>query len=259
MNGGLPAVNAAITAVLATLGACAASFINVAALRRAKGMDYLTGRSHCPACGRAIGWYDLIPVMSWLMLAGRCRACKTRISPRYLIVELTGALVSALCFIRYGLNGMAAIAFGAAIILLAVALIDLSMKEIPDGLVIALIPFAAGAAWAQPEVSLLSRAAGILAVSLPMLALALAVNGAFGGGDIKLMAVCGFLLGWRNTALAFFLSVVTAGCFSLSLILRGKAPNGACIAFGPHLCLGTVAAMLYGNEILSCYLKLAGL
>jgi len=252
-------INAIVTVFLAIIGACAGSFLNVAALRRAEGLNFITGRSRCPACGQRIKWFDLIPVISWLVLAGRCRSCKARISPRYLIVELIGAAVLMLCFARYEINLMSVIAFGAAVILLAVALIDLSTKDIPNGLVLALIPFITGAVWAQPEVSLLSRGVGFLVVSLPMFILALTISGAFGGGDIKLMAFCGLLLGWQNTILAFFISVITAGSISIALVSRGKIRRGAHIAFGPHLCAGTMVALLYGKEIISWYWKLFGL
>ena len=248
-----------ITAILAVLGACVASFINVAALRGAKGESFVAGRSRCPKCGAELRWFELIPVISWLIQAGRCRRCKVRISPRYLIVEIVGAASSAMCFVRYGLTWMTPLALVVTLILLAVALFDAGSMEIPNGLVIALIPLAVLSIWAQPGLTLLSRGIGIFTVSLPMLLLALVINGAFGGGDIKLMAVCGFLLGWQNTVLAFFVAVVTAGIIVITLIARGKAKKGAHIAFGPHLCLGVAAAMLYGKEIINWYLRLFGI
>ena len=255
----LQLLNIIITALLAMLGACVASFINVAALRKAEGLSFITGRSHCPACGKTLRWYELIPIFSWLLLAGRCRACKLKISPRYLLVELIGALAAALGFVRYGPALMTALVFAVSVLLLAVALIDLSTMEIPNGLVIAFIPFAAAAIWVQPEVPLLARGIGFLVGSVPMLFIALVIDGAFGGGDVKLMAICGILLGWQNTVLALFAAVVTAGIVSLKLILQKKAKKGAHIAFGPHLCVGTMIALLYGTEIITWYLSLSGL
>jgi len=154
---------------------------------------------------------------------------------------------------------MALIAFGVAVLLLAVALIDMDTMEIPNGLVIALIPLAVLVVWLQPEVTLLSRGIGFLAVSLPMLLITMIIDGAFGGGDIKLMAVCGFLLGWQNTLLAFFIAVMLAGSISFWLILRKKAKTGNHIAFGPYLCLGVVTSLLYGKEIIRWYLNLSGM
>jgi len=250
---------ATITAFFAVLGASIASFLNVAALRRAEGASFITGRSHCPSCNRTLRWFELIPVFSWIILLGRCRTCKAKISPRYALVELIGALAAALCFVTYRFAWMTVLSLGVSVILLVIALIDLTSQEIPNGLIIALIPFAVAAIWAQPEISLLSRGIGLIAISVPMFILAILIDGAFGFGDIKLMAVCGVMLGWQNTVLAFFFAVITAGCVSLALIARGKARKGAKIAFGPHLCFGVMAAMLYGKDIILWYLKLFGL
>jgi len=154
---------------------------------------------------------------------------------------------------------MTVLTIGVAFILLAVALIDFDIREIPDGLIIALIPFAIAAVWVQPHIEFISRGLGMLVVSVPMLILALIINGAFGGGDIKLIIVCGFLLGWQNTLLAFFIALFSAGCFSIPLIVKGKAKKGTQIAFGPHLCLGVMTGLLYGREMILWYLRLFGL
>jgi len=255
----LQIINTAATSLLAVLGACVASFINVVALRRAEGISWISGRSHCPACGKALAWFELIPVVSWLFLLGRCRACKARIPPRYALVELAGAASSAFCYIRYGLTWMTVLSFGVSVILLTITMIDLTSMEIPNALIIALIPFAVWAIWAMPDVSLLSRGIGMFTASVPMLILALIVAGAFGGGDVKLMAVCGVLLGWENTLLALFIAILTGGVLSISLMLTGRAKKGAHIAFGPHLCAGVMVALLYGKELISWYLGLFGL
>jgi len=154
---------------------------------------------------------------------------------------------------------MTLVASAAAVILLAVAMFDLTAMEIPNGLVAALIPAAAACFLAQPGIPPLSRGIGLIIISVPMLILALLINGAFGGGDIKLMAVCGVMLGWQSALLAFFISIVTAGFMSLGLIAAGKAAKGAHIPFGPHLCAGVMAALLYGDILIGWYLRLFGL
>ena len=153
---------------------------------------------------------------------------------------------------------MMPICFVVMLILLAIAVIDLKTREIPDKLIIALIPFAIAAIWAQPEISLLSRLIGFFAVSLPMLLLALAIKGAFGGGDIKLMAVCGFLLGWQNTVFAFFIALLLGGGFAMYLILSGKRSRKDQMVFGPALCIGIVFALLFGEKIIAWYMALFG-
>ena len=245
-----------ITVIFALLGAVAASFINAFALRRAQGKSNLEGRSMCPKCGKTLSWYELIPVFSWLILFGKCRGCKNPISPRYLITEVIGAAASALVFVRFGLTPITPLVFAVFVIIFAIALIDLTETEIPNGLIIALIPLAVGAVWLQPDVTILSRGIGFFAVSVPMLILALIISGAFGGGDIKLMAVCGFLLGWQGVLLSTFIAVLTGGFLAVYLLIAKKASKGAKIPFGPHLCFGVYASLLYGDRIISLYINL---
>ena len=243
-----------ITILLALLGACAASFINAASLRQVAGESFIKGRSRCPHCGKDLAWYELIPVVSWLLVKGKCRKCHKRISPRYLLVELFGATISAVVFIRFGLSFMTPLSIGVIYILLAITLIDQSTMEIPNGLIIALVPLAAAAFFVQTEITITERLIGIFVLSLPMFILAFAIGGAFGGGDIKLMAACGFLLGWQGTVLAFFLGVVTAGAVAISMIFRKKVKKGAQMPFGPHLCFGITASLLFGQELISWYM-----
>ena len=252
-------INIIFTAAFAVLGACIASFANVVGLRLARGESFTTGRSRCPDCGITLRWYELIPVLSWLIQKGLCRSCEMQISPRYLLAELAGAAALALSFVKYGFSWSMLIAFGITVILLLIGLIDLSTMEIPDVLVLALLPFAIGAIWAQPEITLISRAIGMLTISLPMFLLAVIIKGAFGGGDMKLMAVIGVLLGWQNTLLAFFIAVLIAGTVALVLLIRKKAKKGSKMAFGPYLCFGVMTAFIYGREILTWYLGLYGL
>jgi leader peptidase (prepilin peptidase)/N-methyltransferase len=248
-------IDIAVLAFSAVLGACFGSFVNAAALRTAQKESFIKGRSKCPHCEKTLRWTELIPLISYLAQRGRCRGCKKALSPRYLLAELICAATAALCFLRFGFLWMAPLAFGVIVLLLAVTLIDQQTMEIPDGLIIALIPLAAAAIWARPEVTLLERGIGAAAVSIPMLLMALIIKGGFGGGDIKLMAVCGFLLGWQCTVLAFFIALVTGVCFALIT----KKKKGEHFAFGPFLCIGTAAAMLYGREIISAYLNLFNL
>lgn len=241
---------------LALFGACIGSFINVVIYRLPKGGLFVKARSCCPACDKQLNWLDLIPILGFILLKGRCRYCGTRISPRYPIVEAACALLAIFCFWRFGLDWRLVLSFGVCAILLAIALIDHDTMEIPDGLVLALMPFAVYAIWGWPDISLIERILGIFAVSLPMLLLALLINGAFGGGDIKLMAVCGFLLGWKITLAAFFISLLTGGGYAIFMLASGKGKRGEHMAFAPHLCAGVAAALFFGADMLRLYLGL---
>jgi leader peptidase (prepilin peptidase)/N-methyltransferase len=248
-------IEAAVLVFAALLGSCFGSFVNAAAYRSVRGDSFVKGRSSCPHCQKTLRWHELIPVVSYLAQCGRCRGCGESVSKRYLLTELIMSAVTVLCFLRFGFTLMTVLAFAVSVILLAISLIDAQSMEIPDGLVAALIPFAAAAVWLRPDITLLERGIGLAAVSLPMLLMALIVRGGFGGGDIKLMAVCGFLLGWQCVLLAFFIALVIGVLFALMT----KKKKGEHFAFGPFLCAGTAAAMLYGEEVIIMYLSLFGL
>lgn len=146
-----------------------------------------------------------------------------------------------------------AITAAVGIILLAVAVYDYRTREIPDRLHLALLPLAVAAVWVFPQVSLASRGVGVFIVSVPMLGLAMLKENAFGGGDIKLMAVCGFLLGWQNTLTAFILAVLLGGTWAVFLLAAGRGKKGQAMAFGPALCAGVFAAFIWGAEITAWY------
>lgn len=224
------------------LGAALFSFMNVVAWRLPRGMDPLKGRSVCPQCGHKLGAPDLVPVFSWLFLRGRCRHCGAHIPARYLLVELLGGVLALGCTWRYGaayalpggLFGMswaALLALAVCGILLSVSLIDAETQTIPDRLNLALA----------------------LCVSVPMFLLCLVIDGAFGGGDIKLMAAAGLFLGWQNTLLAMFFGIVFGGIYGIYLLAAKKAGKKDHFAFGPFLCAGIVIAMLFGGPVLEWY------
>ena len=263
----------------AIIGLCVGSFINVVITRLPEKGKFLSKtRSECPSCNKTIKPYDLIPVISWVILFGKCRFCKARIPLRYPAVELLGAISSIASLLKYrfyyytdstvisfeheqyihvhhfDFNFAAVILFGVFMILLAVSIIDFNTSEIPDSLVIALIPFAIAAIWLLPDITLLSHIIGIFTVSVPMLLLSLVIPGAFGGGDIKLMFVCGFLLGWQLTLLAFFVALLLGGSTALFLLATKRRKKGQHMVFGPSLCAGVVTSLFLGNYILDWYL-----
>ena len=239
------------------IGACIGSFLNVVICRLPiKGAFLSNKRSQCPECNETIKAYDLIPIFSWLILKGKCRNCKTRISLLYPVVELTCALLAVASFLRFGLAPAAIIAFGVTTVLLAVSIIDFRTSEIPDSLIIAIGVFAVAAIWIMPDVTLLSRAIGLVCISVPLLIMAVIIPGAFGGGDIKLLAACGFLLGWQGILLAFFLALILGGSYAIFLMATGKRKRKEHMVFGPAICAGVAISLFFGNEIISWYLRI---
>ena len=237
------------------LGSCIASFINVLIYRIPRDLDFVNGRSFCPSCHNTLKPYDMIPVFSWLFLKGKCRFCKEPISPRYPLIELCGGLLAMLCFYRYGFTWMTLVSFVLAMILLTITMIDFDTMTIPNGLVIALVAPVIVCAVLEPQISISSRVIGMASVSGFMLLMTLAIPDCFGGGDMKLMFVCGFMLGWINTLLAGFIGLLAGGIYASYLMVTKKSKEQSHMAFGPYLCLGIFTALLYGNEIIMVYLS----
>ena len=218
------------------LGAALFSFMNVVAWRLPRNMDPLKGRSICPRCGRTLDAPDLVPVFSWLFLRGRCRHCGAHIPARYLLVEvLGGVLALAVCGI-----------------LLSIALIDAETQTIPDRLNFALAVCGVAGTALSPA-GWRGHIIGAVCVSVPMFLLCLAIDGAFGGGDIKLMAAAGLFLGWQNTLLAMFFGILGGGVYGMYLLAAKKADKKDHFAFGPFLCAGIVLAMLFGEPVVGWY------
>ena len=218
-----------------------------------KGMFLSSKRSFCPECENELKPGDLVPFFGWVFLRGRCRYCSEKISVRYPLVEVAGAFFAVVSFWRFGLDFATLLVFAIISVLLAIALIDLKTSEIPDSLILAISVCAVAAVWVFPDVGVIDRAIGFAVVSIPLLTVTLAVRGAFGGGDIKLMAVSGFLLGWQATLLAFFIALVFGGGYAIFLIISGRRKRGEHMVFGPAICLGVAVSLFFGNEIIYWY------
>lgn len=142
------------------------------------------------------------------------------------------------------------------IVLLTASYQDIKKMEIKDGCHAAIVLLAAAAMLLDRNTGIASRLLGALCVSAPMLALTLALPGAFGGGDIKLMAAAGLFLGWKSTVISAVLAVFAAGAYGLYIRMIKKAGRGQCFPFGPFLCAGMAAAVLWGKELWEFWLKL---
>ena len=243
------------TIFFAVIGTLFGSFINVVITRLPKkGAFFSNSRSVCPSCGNTIKWYDLFPIVSYIYLLGKCRDCKARISPRYPFVEAMGAFLAFAAIWRFGFSYLTISVYAVTMILLAISIIDFNTSEIPDSLWIAITPFAIASIWLLPDVTWLSHLIGIFTVALPMFLLSLLISGAFGGGDIKLMAVCGLFLGWQLTLVAFFIALLLAGGYAIYLMLSGRRKRGEHMVFGPALCVGITLSLYFGRQILDYYL-----
>lgn len=240
------------------IGSCVASFINVVIYRVPLGINIAKGRSFCPKCHKTLKPYDMIPVLSWFILGGKCRFCKEPISKRYLIIEFVGGVLGVLCFYHYGIDGMTLISFSLSMVLLAITMIDLDTMTIPNSLVICCVVIAILSIMFH-NISMVDRVIGFFIISVPMYVMNLIIPDCFGGGDIKLIAVCGLLLGWVDLLVGMFIAVVIAGVYAGYLMITHKVDKKGHIAFGPYICFGVFVALLYGQDILNFYLGLFGL
>ena len=240
--------------VIFIFGITIGSFLNVCIYRIPLHQSIVTVPSHCMTCGRKLKWYDLIPVFSWLLLGGKCRNCKSKISPQYPIIEsLNGVLYVVIC-VANGLNLFSLIYCLMTSALLTLSLIDWRTYEIPFGINVFL--FILGVAVTiLDRGELLSHLIGMVCVSGSLGVLYLITRGrAIGGGDIKLMFACGLILGWQQIILAFFLGCIIGSVIHLIRIrVQGE---GHVLAMGPYLSAGIFLAALWGNAWISWYLSL---
>lgn len=237
-------------------GACLGSFFNVVAYRLPRGLDFVKGRSFCPVCRHTLESQDLVPVLSWLSLKGKCRYCGAKVSRRYPLTEAAAGLFAVASFLRFGLTAAALLAMLICCTLMTLTLIDADTQEIPDGLIVVLLLFAVASAFVWKETGLVARLLGAVCVSVPMLLLNLIVPTSFGGGDVKLMAAMGLLLGWKNTLLAMFVALLLGGGYGIFLLARHKKGRRDHFAFGPFLSAGCVTALFFGEALIGWYLGL---
>ncbi|PKM60228.1 MAG: prepilin peptidase [Firmicutes bacterium HGW-Firmicutes-4] len=250
-------INFILYVYIFVIGIVIGSFLNVVIYRVPLEISVAKGRSFCPHCHAQIKGYHNIPVFSYLWLRGKCADCGEPISIRYPLVELFTGLIAILIFAVYGFSFQWLVVFSAGAILIGITMIDFDTMTIPNGLVIALMAPALLSFFFFPQLGILSRVIGIFVISLPMLILVLFIPDAFGGGDIKLMAVAGFMLGWGNTLLAAFIGLLLGGAVAVVLLAK-KTPDKH-MAFGPYLCIGIMTALLFGDIIIQWYLNLFGL
>lgn len=232
------------------------SFLNVVIYRLPQKISVAQGRSYCPECNTVIKSYDLIPVLSYFILKGKCRSCSCEISPRYPRIENLTGLLYLLIFIVHGLTLDTLVYFAFTAILIAITFIDFDTMTIPDSLNIGILVVAVVAFFILDDVDYMSKLLGFLVASLPMFVIAVCVPGAFGGGDIKMMAAGGLLLGMASTMVATFIAVLCGGGYALYLIKTRDIKKETHMAFGPFLCIGCYIACLCGPELANWYVGL---
>ena len=245
--------------IVGMMGASIFSFLNVVVYRFPRKISFVKGTSICESCHHRLYLWDMIPIFSWFILGGKCKYCKAKISIRNPLIELLGAIYAMGLLYYYGYTPKMALLFAFFSLLTVIALIDQDTMEIPDEFVIISLILGIASIGVFTDLPLVSRMVGIFIISVPMLILAVVIPGAFGGGDIKLMAACGILLGVKLEVISTFIAIMLGGIYGAILLISKKKGRKEHFAFGPFLCIGMVIAILWGEVLLNWYLTLYGL
>ncbi|MEL6385151.1 MAG: prepilin peptidase [Cyanobacteria bacterium J06626_18] len=247
-------------------GAAIGSFLNVVIYRIPAGLSLLHPPSRCPSCQHRLRAYDNVPILGWLWLKGRCRHCRTPISPRYPLIEaLTGALFLA-AYWQFGLTGKTIGAFLLLSWLLALSFIDLDTLTLPNvltqsglilGIIIQTALSASNNTWTHGFMTaVIGAVLGIWLFDLIGLAGSVLMGQtAMGGGDGKLAALLGAWLGWQNLLLSGFLACVLGAFVGGGAIALGLLSRRTPIPFGPFLALGAIVALFFGESLIALYLR----
>lgn len=248
-----------VASLIFIFGLCIGSFLNVCIYRLPTSKSISNpSRSICPNCNNPIKFYDNIPILSYIWLKGKCRNCNTPISFRYPMVELMTGIVALGLLFKFGLSLEGLVYFVFISSLLVITFIDLDHRIIPDIITLPGIPIGLVASFALPTVSFKASIFGLLigGGSLWLVAWAyslIAKRDGMGGGDIKLLAMIGTIIGWQGVIFTVFASSVIGSCVGISIMLiKGKNMKYA-IPFGPFLSIGAIAYVFLGSQFITWY------
>ena len=243
----------AAAAVIGIFGLAVGSFLNVCIARLPEGKSLWWPGSACPHCGAAIGWRDNVPVLSYVALRGRCRACGGPIAWRYPLVEVVTAGLFVLTFLRLGWTPDLPIGLALVAALIAITGIDLLHQIIPDVITVPGILLGFLANSLAGRVSWLDSVLGILAGGGIFFVIIFVSKGGMGGGDMKLGAMLGAFLGWKVALISLLIAVLSGGGVAAVLLLTRARGRKDPVPFGPFLALGGLAGLLWGETLLAWY------
>jgi leader peptidase (prepilin peptidase)/N-methyltransferase len=254
------AVTGLVVSTFALAGLVVGSFLNVCIHRLPRRESLVWPASHCASCNRPLAWYENVPIVSWLVLHGRCRTCRARISPTYPLVELTTAVVFTGAIVVYGLTWLLAVRLLFASALIVLFVIDLRHRILPNAITLPGIAVGFVASWFLPP-GWMSSLIGLVAGGGILLAIAEAyyrVRGqeGLGMGDVKMLAMIGAFLGWPLMMLTLLVASLAGSVVGVALIASGRGSLQAALPFGTFLALGALVAAVAGDGILTWYLSL---
>ena len=241
-----------VAATFFFLGLAIGSFANVCIYRLPKKQSIIFPKSHCPACSVAVRPLDNIPVLSFLILGGKCRECKNSISKVYPTVEVVTGLLLLAGYFKFGLSFDFLVCLLVAPALVIITAIDIEHHTIPDVITLPGIVFSLAAG--SYSIGYFNSFMGFLLGGGLFYLLAILSNGGMGGGDIKYIAAAGALVGWQKVLLIIFIGAFLGSIVGLFQIVVQKKTRKSLIPFGPFLAIATLITLFYGNLLLKLYL-----
>lgn len=240
------------------LGACIGSFLNVCIYRIPAGLSIVSPPSRCPQCETKIRWWQNIPIVSWLLLRGKCSNCKEKISVRYLLVETLTGLLFLKIFTMFELHPATLVFWAFAAALVTLTFIDLDHQIIPDiislpGIILGFVTVSlTPLTWSNSILGILLGGGSLWSIAI--IYELLTKNEGMGGGDIKLLAMIGAFLGWKAILPVIFISSCLGTLIGVPLMLRQGASGKLAIPFGPFLSAAALIWFFWGGVLLRWYL-----
>lgn len=248
--------------IVFVVGSLIGSFLNVCIYRIPQRKSIIFPSSRCPKCNAPIRAFDNIPIFSYVLLAGKCRECKARISPRYPFVELLNAVLYVVALWRFGLHAYTLFYMAFVSALIVITFIDLDFQIIPDSITlpglligIALSSFVLIDPYERGNgIGIIGSVIGMLSGGGLFYCIAVLSRGGMGGGDIKMMGMVGAVIGWKGVLMTTFTASLAGTVVGIILmVFKGKGRKTK-IPFGPFLALGALLSLFMGQELLRLYL-----
>ncbi|WP_077308366.1 prepilin peptidase [Terribacillus halophilus] len=236
-------------------GSVLGSFYNVVGMRIPEKKMFQSERSYCPNCKQQIKAYDLIPVISYIILGGKCRSCKQKISPLYPFTELATGLLFGYSYYVIGLEWELITAFVFVSMAAILFVTDMKFMLIPNKILLFFLPLFIILRVITPLDPWWDSIIGAVVAFVLLFLVILFSRGGMGGGDLKLFVVLGVVLGWKGVLLTFFLSSVIGAIISFVLLLTKVLKRKQAIPFGPYILLGALITYFHGEAMISWYIN----
>jgi leader peptidase (prepilin peptidase)/N-methyltransferase len=242
-------------------GICIGSFLNVCIHRLPESKSIVHPRSACPVCGALIGFYDNIPIFSYIALRAKCRQCGAHISLRYPVIEFISGIFAVGVFLKFGISVEALIYYTFIAALLVITFIDIDHQIIPDVISLPGIPIFFAASFALPNMTFVDSILGVLMGGGSLYLVAwlyhlITRKEGMGGGDIKLLAMIGAIIGWKGVLFTIFTASAVGTLAGLAVILKSGKTMKLKIPFGPFLAIGAIAFIFFGPQLIAWYFNL---